>query len=164
MRIESWRRTYRGIIPDAYLDAMSVEHSTPMWERALAAGPNATTVVVAEGDDGVRGFACGLMLAEPKLGMDAELSAIYLAADCQRQGTGRRLVSAVAAAQRAHGASSMLVWVIASNRGARAFYERLGAELLREQPFQWDGIDLAETGYGWRDLAVVADTAALPMH
>jgi hypothetical protein len=28
----------------------------------------------------------------------------------------------------------------------------LGAELLVEQPFQWDGIDLVEAGYGFRDL------------
>jgi hypothetical protein len=46
--------------------------------------------------------------------------------------------------------------VIAGNKGARAFYERLGAELLVEQPFQWDGMDLVEVGYGWRDLGALA--------
>ena len=40
----------------------------------------------------------------------------------------------------------------AGNKSARAFYEPLGATLLIEQPFQWDGMDLVEAGYGWRDL------------
>ena len=28
LRVDAWRATYRGMIPDAYLDAMSVEAST----------------------------------------------------------------------------------------------------------------------------------------
>jgi hypothetical protein len=33
----------------------------------------------------------------------------------------------------------------------------LGGELLVEQPFQWDGLDLVEAGYGWRDLPALAE-------
>ena len=58
----------------------------------------------------------------------------------------------MAAAQRAHGATGLIVWVIAGNKPARAFYEALGAQLLIEQPFTWDGMDLIETGYGWHDF------------
>ena len=64
-------------------------------------------------------------------------------------------MATVAAAQRAHGATGMIVWVIAGNKGARAFYERLDAELVLEQPFSWDGMDLVEAGYGWRDLGAL---------
>ncbi len=99
---------------------------------------------------------------EPKHGLDAELTAIYLQRAYQRNGMGRRLVGAVVAAQRAHGATGLLTWVIAGNRGARAFYEHLGAELLIEQPFQWDGIDLVEAGYGWRDLDALAAACTSP--
>jgi hypothetical protein len=31
VRIDSWRSTYRGIMPDAYLDGMQVEASTALW-------------------------------------------------------------------------------------------------------------------------------------
>ena len=50
----------------------------------------------------------------------------------------------------------MIVWVIASHKQARAFYEALGAQLLVEQAFEWDGMDLLEAGYGWRDLTALA--------
>ena len=157
VRIDSWRATYRGMIPDAYLDGMRLEGSTELWTRVLSApANNKTAVFVAEIDGEVVGFAAGMFLNEEKFGLNAELSAIYLQPAAQRAGLGRRLVALVAEAYRTHGASGLLVWVIAGNKGARKFYEQLGAELLIEQPFNWDGMDLLEAGYGWRDLPALA--------
>jgi GNAT superfamily N-acetyltransferase len=152
VRIDSWRTTYRGLIPDAYLDGMQVDASTALWDRVLTAGPNTTSVFVAEHGADVVGFACGTELKEPKHGFDAELAAVYLRREFQRAGLGRSLVGAIVGAQRAHGATGVLTWVIGGNKGARAFYEALGGALVVEQPFQWDGMDLVEAGYGWRDL------------
>lgn len=163
VRIDSWRTTYRGLIPDAYLDGMRVDDSTEIWNRVLTAGANTTSVFVAESDGEVIGFAAGNMLGEPRYDLNAELSAVYVRPEYQRAGVGRRLVGAVALAQRAHGASGLIVWVIAENKGARAFYERLGATLLVEQPFEWDGMALTEAGYGFRDIdALLAACEALP--
>ena len=108
-------------------------------------------------------FASGLMLPEPKHGLNAELSAVYIVRDAQRTGIGRRLVAAVAAAQQAHGADGLIVWVIAANKAARAFYEHLGAQILVEQPFTWDGMDLVEAGYGWRDLPALIAAGGKPV-
>jgi hypothetical protein len=76
---------------------------------------------------------------------------------------GRQLVRAVVEAQTAHAATGLITWVIAGNKPARTFYESLGGELLVEQPFHWDGMDLVEAAYGWRDLPALAGacTAAL---
>jgi GNAT superfamily N-acetyltransferase len=152
VRVDSWRATYRGMIPDAYLDAMKVADSEALWQRVLSAGPNRTCTHIADRAGEVVGFASALTLPELRFDLDAELSAIYVRADCQRTGIGRQLVQGVVLAQRDQGATGFLTWVIAQNRGARTFYEALGAELLVEQPFQWDGMDLIEAGYGWRDL------------
>lgn len=163
VRVDAWRSTYRGMVPDAYLAAMKIEDSAAMWAKILAAPPNKSNTFVAEIDGTVVGFASGTMLAEPKHGINAELAAVYLVHGAQRAGIGRRLVAAVAAAQRAHGANGLIVWVIAGNKTARAFYESLGAELLIEQPFTWDGMDLVETGYGWRDLSVLIAGGGAPV-
>lgn len=152
VRVDCWRTTYRGLIPDAYLDAMNVEASTALWDRVLTAGKNTTSVFVAERDGEVVAFAAGNMLEEPRHTLNAELSAAYVRRNHQRMGIGRRLVDAVARAQRAHGANGLIVWVISGNRNARAFYEQLGGTLLVEQPFEWDGMPLAEAGYGFPDL------------
>jgi len=166
VRVGAWRTTYRGLIPDAYLDAMTVEDSTELWGRVLSAAPNTTNTFVAEVDQRVVGFVSGLMLPEPRHGLDAELTGLYIVPELHRAGIGKRLVATVAAAQRAHGATGMIVWVIAGNKGARAFYERLGASLVVEQPFTWDGMDLVEAGYGWRDLPALIEAggAAAVLH
>jgi GNAT superfamily N-acetyltransferase len=152
VRVDCWRATYRGLIPDAYLDAMDVAASTALWDRVLSAAPNTTSVFVADDDGEVVAFAAGNMLEEPRDGLDAELSAVYVRRDRQRMGIGRRLVDAVARAQRTYGAHGLIVWVIAGNKGARAFYEQLGGSLLVEQPFEWDGMPLVEAGYGFSDI------------
>jgi L-amino acid N-acyltransferase YncA len=164
VRVQSWRTTYKGLIPDTYLAAMTVEDSVALWEKVLSAAPNTTNTFVAEIDGRVTGFASGMMKPEAKHGFDAELTGIYLLH--QRAGIGRRLLATVAAAQRAHGATGMIAWVIAGNKAARAFFEALGAELVVEQPFNWDGIDLVEAGYGWHDLSalVAAGGAAAFVH
>ena len=155
VRIDGWRTAYRGLVPDAYLDAMDIDASAALWQRILAAAPNATSVFVADDDGAVVGFAAGNMLEEPRHDLDAELSAVYVRRDHQRAGIGRRLVCAVARAQRGHGASGLIVWTLAGNKPARAFFETLGATLVAEQPFEWDGLQLNESGYGLADLDAV---------
>ncbi len=162
VRVDAWRSTYQGMIPQTYLAAMKVEESTALWDKVLTAAPNTTNTFVAERGGEVVGFASGTMLPEPKHGFDAELAAVYLVRNAQRTGIGRRLVAAVAAAQRAHGATGLIVWVIAGNKAARAFYEALAAELLIEQPFTWDGMELIEAGYGWRDLPALIAAGGAP--
>jgi len=166
VRVDSWRTTYRGLIPDSYLDAMQVDASTAMWERVLTAEGSTASVFVATHDGEVIGFAAANGLKEPRHGADAEITAVYLRREYQRVGIGTRLLAAVVDAQRRHGATAMIVWVIAGNKAARRFYEGLGGELVVEQPFQWDGMDLVEAGYVFRDLpalaAATSATAAAP--
>jgi len=156
VRVDSWRTTYRGLIPDAYLDAMQVDASAALWERVLSADATTASVFVATHDGEVIGFAAANVLKEPKHGADAEITAVYLRREYQHAGIGRRLLAAVVDALRRHGATAMIVWVIAGNKVARAFYESLGGELVIEQPFQWDGMDLIEAGYVFHDLPALA--------
>lgn len=160
LRVDSWRVTYRGVMPDAYLDSMRADESTEMWLQVLNANLPTIAVVVAEAGTELVGFAAGMLLMPEKFDLNAELTAIYLKPIAQRGGVGRRLLAMVASALQLQGATGLLVWVIAGNQAARQFYEQMGAELLIEQPFTWDGLDLMETGYGWRDLTALRQACA----
>ncbi|CAL61037.1 putative Acyl-CoA N-acyltransferase (Nat) [Herminiimonas arsenicoxydans] len=155
LRVDSWRATYRGVMPDAYLDGMRAEESATMWSQVLLANVPTISIFVAVAGDEIVGFAAGMLLMPAKFELNAELTAIYLKPIAQRGGVGRRLLALVAGALQQQGASGLLVWVIADNQAARQFYEQLGAELLIEQPFTWDGLNLMEAGYGWRDMAAL---------
>ena len=74
VRVDAWRTTYRGMIPDGYLDAMKVEESAALWHKVLTAAPNTTSTFVADSDGRVVGFASGMLKPEAKLGFDCELT------------------------------------------------------------------------------------------
>ncbi|MFZ6844364.1 GNAT family N-acetyltransferase [Undibacterium sp. RuTC16W] len=152
VRIESWRTTYRGIMPDAYLDEMKLDDSAAIWTRILTADNPAVCVFVAIADDEIIGFASGMLLKEEKQGMHSELTAIYLRPTFQNSGIGQRMLQKVARTLQAMGASNMLVWVLTGNKAARQFYENFGGQFLVEQDFIWDELELQEVAYGWPDL------------
>jgi ribosomal protein S18 acetylase RimI-like enzyme len=166
IRIEGWRTSYRGMIPDSYLDNMQLEENVLHWRTILQVSPSkedSLCVFVAESDGEIVGFASGVKLAEPKLGKEAEINAVYIRPAWQRCGIGKRMLHKVARALQAMACQSVVVWVIDGNSPARHFYEELGGEILIEQDFSWDGLELTEVGYGWSDLSILMASAdALP--
>ena len=56
VHVESWRTTYTGIVPDAYLAGLDETLRTQLWREWLA---GETLVFVAEWNGRVVGFANG---------------------------------------------------------------------------------------------------------
>ncbi|MBP0599169.1 GNAT family N-acetyltransferase [Herbaspirillum sp. LeCh32-8] len=153
VRIDAWRASYRGLVPDSYLDHLKPEQSVKMWEQVLGASSDAACTFVAEAGGEIIGFASGMTLAQSRFGCDAELSAICVLPDEQRRGLGKRLLANVAATLIGAGATGLMAWVLAKNEGAREFFKALGAEQLFEQTFTWDdGSEIDEVGFVWRKL------------
>lgn len=141
IHVASWRATYRGIVSDVTLDALSldalsVEQRATHWReglRALAADPSprqAACYVAVDSNGDMLGFARGgrvrpLASGVAPLPYDGELYAIYLAPGVQRRGIGSLLAHAVARHLAADGLRSLLVWALARNP-SRRFYEALG--------------------------------------
>ena len=55
VHVATWQAAYRGVLPQAYLDALQPADRLPLWETELSAPTGAT--VVAEHDSEVVGFA-----------------------------------------------------------------------------------------------------------
>lgn len=166
VRIEGWQTSYRGMIPDSYLDTMSLEENVEQWRTILQALPtneqNLRVYVAVSGDE-IIGFISMVKLSEPKLGRDGEINAIYIRPQWQRCGIGKRMMHKAARSLQEMGCGSCVIWVIDGNSVARNFYEELGGQILVEQDFTWDGLDLTEVGYGWDDLSVLLASAdAMP--
>ena len=155
VHVDSWRTTYKGIVPDDYLAALSYEQRERVWQGNLSAGRAVEFVYVAEDDGGqVVGFASGGRQNSGDAEYAGELYAIYLLASHQGRGIGRQLVMAVTRRLLQADLPSMLVWVLAANP-ARAFYEALGGKELYEKPINIGGASLVEVAYGWPDLTIL---------
>jgi ribosomal protein S18 acetylase RimI-like enzyme len=154
VRVASWRAAYRGIIDDAYLDALSVEAGRERYLRSFDPAPAAGFTRVAADDEGrVVGFATGGAArgagVPPREG---EVWMIYLLPDAQRHGLGTRLLRSMARGLDRRGLGSMAVWALARNLPARGFYERLGGRLAGERATTVGAQRLDEVMYRWPDL------------
>ena len=153
VHVASWRTTYPGIVDQAYIDSLSVPERAEAWGRRLSADPDMfPDVLVAEAvDGGIVGFISGGAIRDSYAGFDAELYAIYLLDSAQQKGVGRRLLREWAGLALASGWHAAVVRVLAGNP-ACSFYERLGAERLRDTQYKIAGKLYPERWYGWRNL------------
>lgn len=159
VHVDSWRTTYRGLVADAYLDGiLSYERREAGWRTEFGGMAAAGRfVLVAERDGAIVGFASGGPERSGNTAFPGELEAIYLLAEAQGGGIGRKLVAAVARELALRGWNAMLLWVLEGNSSARAFYERLGGWPLLRQPVTIGGDAFDEIAYGWDDTAPLLD-------
>jgi GNAT superfamily N-acetyltransferase len=158
VHLESWETTYRGILPDAVLDARSYETLFERWTRTLLDMKPDVGVFVAEAGGEIVGFASGGPVRSDEPDYDGELYGIYLLQDHQSRGIGCALTRVVAAHLLRHGKHSMLVWVLSDNR-SRAFYERLGGVPVRTALVLFGDVEYEETAYGWPDIRTLLPNA-----
>lgn len=145
--VDSWRATYRGIVPDAFLDAMDPERQQTRWGRLLDHGD--TTVWVAEQAGVIVGHAsCGPQRDGAFPGWPGEVYSIYLTRAAQGAGTGARLWRHAAESLHRAGRVPFLVWVLTQNPTVR-FYEHMGGRRLGERPVAIRGAELPEAAYGF---------------
>jgi ribosomal protein S18 acetylase RimI-like enzyme len=161
VHVDTWRTTYRGIVPDEFLANLSYEKREKGWHQVMDNASNDRSFTcVAEGEPGqILGFANGGVERTGDPIYQGELTAIYILTSHQQKGTGRELVQAVAERLEQMKIHSMLVWVLADNPACR-FYKRLGGQRIHEREIERGGTKLIEIAYGWTDIANLRRSSA----
>jgi GNAT superfamily N-acetyltransferase len=153
VHVDSWRTTYRGIVPDTFLDGMSYADSEARLRRRLEQSSEKYAMFVAQDESGrIVGFADGGPIRKEDPDFDGELYAIYLLEAHQRRGLGRRLIRQVVGHLVQNGMHGMLIWALADNP-ACPFYAVMGGRPVRAGELEIGGVRFKEVGYGWSDLA-----------
>lgn len=130
VRVSGWRHAYAGLMPQSYLDGLSVTAYAEQRRASFADPGSAVTNLVAEGPDGaVLGWAAfGPAQGEDPEGEapdedEGELYALYARPDVIGTGVGRALLDEVL---RRAPHPAVRLWVLEGNARARRFYERAG--------------------------------------
>jgi GNAT superfamily N-acetyltransferase len=132
VHVASWRHAYRGVLPDEYLDRLSVDDREAMWLRAFADPDPKSGALVAEMNGRIVGFASfGPSRDEGVADGTGEVPAIYVEPVALGTGVGRELFETVTQALRDAGFARATLWVLEANVSARRFYEKAG--------WAWDG-------------------------
>jgi ribosomal protein S18 acetylase RimI-like enzyme len=163
VHVVGWRESYRGLMPDSVLDALSIAERAALWRRSVSQGTS--SVLVAEVGTALVGFAAGGprrgdAFAHDGFACDGELYAIYVLRTAQGAGVGSRLLRETAAALARREFTALALWVLRANFNARQFYHRHGGRIVAERIEDVRGHQLAEIAYGWADLAGLAKDAA----
>jgi len=126
IQVAGWRAAYRGFLPDAFLDAFTVQARAARWTELLEQG---SETYVAKG-----GF-CSVVRPARDGSAPVELAALYVAPARWRHGIGRRSLDT--ALPREEGVT---LWVFSQNHRARSFYAASG--------FSDDGAEAVDPGTG----------------
>lgn len=124
---ESWQHAYRGLMSQAFLDALSIDARTRFWEHGVANPLPRAVTLVAVLDNRIVGFcSCGPSLDASMTDTTGEVAAIYVDPAMSRRGIGRMLMDAAVSHLAGQGFRNAVLWVLRDNAIGRGFYDRYG--------------------------------------
>jgi ribosomal protein S18 acetylase RimI-like enzyme len=125
VHVDAWKAAYRGIIPDGFLDSLSIEQRSDAWRQILSEGSE--NVLVAQAADSIVGWISAAASRDPDAGPSTgEIWAVYVAPAHWRSGTGRLLCQRVERRLVEQGLNEVTLWVLKDNRLAQQFYRSTG--------------------------------------
>ncbi|ROR97902.1 L-amino acid N-acyltransferase YncA [Sinobacterium caligoides] len=125
IHVKTWQAAYQGIIPDTYLDSLSVENREGLWRQAIESGyPELWVMEVESNIIGWVAFGSSRDSdAGPEIG---EVLAIYVLPSFWSTGAGRGLWTKAMARLSDLGFQSITLWVLTGNKRAIDFYSKSG--------------------------------------
>lgn len=145
----SWRATYRGLLPDAFLDGEVAQERADWWQaRMRAPGGERRIVLIAVLDDKPIGFVC--VERQPESAWGALLDNLHALPGYQGIGIGKLLMRAAKDWAREQGETQLHLYVLEGNTPAIGFYERQGWQFAGAEPDRMGGVDITALRYVYR--------------
>jgi len=142
---QSWELAYRGIIPHLHLESIIRRRNREWWRSAIRSGD---TLLVLEVAGDVAGYAtCGMARVVGR--QQGEIYEIYLAPLYQGLGFGEHLFEACRATLDQRRLDGLIVWALADNDAAIAFYWRRGGRPVAKRFDRIGGARLPKLAFTW---------------
>jgi len=147
--VASWQSTYRGQIPDSYLDKMRPEDKIEQRRKEISSSKLETTYFVAVKNDKVVGYChVGKSTDVNAKPTDGELQSIYLLDNYHGQGIGFALMQASLKHLKKNKFKRATLWVLETNLKTRQWYESRDWKLEgTKKTDPRDGFELKEIRY-----------------
>ena len=147
---ESWKATYRGILPDTYLDSEVDAERDRYWHSALAS-TRYPIVKLAREDGVIVGFVA-LHDDPDDAGYDLTIEHLHLLPETTGARPWQSLDESGGTARYTNGGRTVCLWVFDDNSAAIGFYERLGGVTDAHGTDKFAGGDAPDRRIGWHDL------------
>lgn len=161
VHVKGWQEAYVGHLPQHVLDRQSVPSRLRMWSGLLQEPADSRwTFVAIDPAAGIVGFVGGIRAKPAIYGPSFKVPVLYVLQSHLRRGLGRQLMHALGRAMAQHGTGEVALWSLASNKAARAFYERIGGRLVSMLVERDREGRLALAGYRWRNAMELAEKSS----
>lgn len=143
-----WKKAYRGIIDDEFLDNLSDKDNYERLKKNYKDGP----FIVAVDGDKVLGFC---RYSESNRSNpddkhhDCEICALYVNWEDRGKGIGAALVNFVKSYFKSIGKKKMIIWCLEKNYPSRKFYEKMGGSIYGSKSIEKGGKEYAEVGFSY---------------
>lgn len=147
VRVNSWRTTYRGIVPTDFL--LKLGSNAIEWSEKVrgALAKHEVKGYVATVEDEIVGFVLyGEERTRDYPDYPNEVYAIYILESHQRNGIGSLLLERAIGEMSNHG---LIIWALELNP-YRTFYERREGQVIDAKERMFGEIALREIAYGWQ--------------
>ncbi|SRR5579883_123937 len=146
IHVRAWQVAYRGIVPDEFLDALSIEQRHKAWQQILEAG-NSSTWIAEDRDMALGWISAGRSRDTDAAHSTGEIWGLYVDPGHWRKGVGRALCAAAEQELRNQEFTQVTLWVLKDNQRAIEFYSTIGfsPDASGEQTIERGGRILLET-------------------
>jgi 3-deoxy-manno-octulosonate cytidylyltransferase (CMP-KDO synthetase) len=150
VHVESWQKSFRGIVAQEYLDNQSVTERERVFRECFF--KDGYRMFVAESfENQIVGFADFGESSGEMPEFEAEIYAFYLLKEYQCKGIGGELFKAVSRDLVTSGFNSMYLQALKVSP-YKGFYEKMGGRVVRESIYKIGDEDFETVYYGWEDL------------
>lgn len=133
LHARSWQRTYRGMMPDEFLQNEVVADRLSEWHARMRENRADRLVYLAIDGARLAGFVCAFGGEDSQWG--SLIDNLHVDAGYQGSGLGAELMAGAGRWLGQHYPDAgVYLWVFEANLAARRFYERLGGRNRETQP------------------------------
>ena len=147
LHIDSWNKTYKGIIEQEYLDNM--KNNLDKRIERMQNEFNLRKMIVVILDNEIVAFSEFTLTNEfsKDLDIDCELCGLYIKNEYLGKGIGSKVFDYVKSIFVKNNKKKMGLWCVKENNNAIKFYIRKGGTQVKEKPFTLAGKDYSELAF-----------------
>jgi len=153
VHVESWRKSFAGIVPQEFLDNLSIEKREKVFRQRLGE-VNYKMFVAETFRDGVVGFTDFGKSREDDSPFKGELYAIYLLPEWQRKGIGENLFRLCQKELIADKINSMYLEALKVSP-YKPFYKKMGGQIVGQGKHFLANVEYETVFYGWDNLSEI---------
>jgi 3-deoxy-manno-octulosonate cytidylyltransferase (CMP-KDO synthetase) len=153
VHIESWRKSFAGIVAQEFLNNLSIEKREKAFQQGFGEA-NYKMFVAETIRDGVVGFADFGKSRENESTLEGELYAIYLLPEWQRKRIGENLFRLCQKEMIADKINSMSLEALKASP-YKSFYKKMGGQIVGQGKHSLANVEYETVFYGWNNLSEI---------